>query len=199
MNRLIPRSSRFLTLGIFLGMVSALSIVRFDGAPARVTGQQEETPQDGEEALGLDLVETACVQCHGLYPVFSQRKSEESWRQTVDMMVWRGAQMKPGEADSITAYLAAVRAMEEGSDSAAERLSEIAQGDFPNGDRGRKLVLDRCVSCHDLSLITLQRKTVDGWKESVQRMVRMGTPLSPDEVVVVVEYLTGRYGAATSR
>ncbi|MEE8585472.1 MAG: hypothetical protein V3T83_11530 [Acidobacteriota bacterium] len=86
-----------------------------------------------------------------------------------------------------------------GFDSAAEGRSEIAAGDSPTGDRGRKLVLDRCLSCHDLSLIALQRKTSDGWRESVQRMVRMGTPLNPDEVVAVVEYLTGTYGAATSR
>lgn len=55
---------------------------------------------------GKDIALTACTQCHGLGELVAQRLSAKSWQTVVADMAARGAQMLPGEAETLTAYLA---------------------------------------------------------------------------------------------
>lgn len=61
-----------------------------------------------------------------------------------------------------------------------------------------------CVGCHTpkdgaLDVVTAQRKTPEGWEMTLMRMVRThGAQLQPDEVRLLVKYLSDRYGLAPS-
>ena len=77
---------------VFLGVLAV--------APA-AAAQSQKKP-DGEALLGQ-----ACVQCHDLTIVASQRKSAVEWRRTVNEMIWRGAPLLPGESETLARYLSA--------------------------------------------------------------------------------------------
>jgi cytochrome c5 len=58
---------------------------------------------------------------------------------------------------------------------------------------GKALLEERCVSCHDLSRIENEKKTVDGWKSTVERMVKKGAQLSSSEQEILIKYLSEMY------
>ena len=161
---------------------------------------------DGEEGLpagrGRTLLLEACVQCHDLRPLTSQRKDAAAWRRTVNEMVWRGAPLLPGEADELARYLAASfpRSAPEraAAPGASPAESHRASRDLPPGP-GRGLVLKACIGCHDLATTTLQRKTAEEWRRSVDLMVRLGARLDGGELPVVVDYLARALPPAKGR
>jgi mono/diheme cytochrome c family protein len=53
----------------------------------------------------LDLIDKQCSACHTTATVFAQRKSADDWASTVQMMVDRGAELKPEETDTVIDYL----------------------------------------------------------------------------------------------
>ena len=62
----------------------------------------------------------------------------------------------------------------------------------------------KCVACHTpkdgaIDAVTTQRKTPEGWEMTLIRMVRThGAQLQPDDVRILVKYLSDRYGLAPS-
>src|SRR6516165_10194664 len=65
------------------------------------------------------------------------------------------------------------------------------------------LVLGKCGTCHtkddkgNLSRISWERSTPEGWEESIKRMVRLnGLEISPAEARAVVKYLSTYHGLA---
>lgn len=149
-----------------------------------------------EESLppgpAVPLILSACVQCHDLRWLTAQQKSEAAWRRTVSEMVWRGAPLKPGEVDVVTKYLAAARSHR--LDSSPSTRPAMTASTLPAG-RGRELVMQSCVQCHDLSVTTSQRKTLAEWRQSVGQMVRLGAKLNGSESEVIARYLTRSFGA----
>ena len=131
---------------------------------------------------GQQLVLNVCVQCHDLRWIVSQHKSESAWRRTVNEMIWRGAPLMPGDVDVITKYLAT---MKQSSDPSINALPPGA---------GRSLVIAACVQCHDLALTVSQHKTLDEWRQSVERMAHLGAHLNGREVETVAKYLAGAFG-----
>ena len=56
-------------------------------------------------------------------------------------------------------------------------------------------VFDRaCRVCHDEDLSAQQRLTRDGWSREVDKMIRWGARVSPEERAPLVEYLANRWG-----
>ena len=131
---------------------------------------------------GQQLVLNVCVQCHDLRWIVSQHKSESAWRRTVNEMIWRGAPLMPGDVDVITKYLAT---MKQSSDPSITALPPGA---------GRSLVIAACVQCHDLALTVSQHKTLDEWRQSVERMAHIGARLNGREVETIAKYLAGAFG-----
>lgn len=152
---------------------------------------QESLPAGSGRALILE----SCVQCHDLRPVVSQRKSEMAWRRSIDEMIWRGAALKPGEAEVITRYLATWFGVARPSPVASQHPLPPGEGaeKLPPG-KGRALVLAACVQCHDLSMTVSQRKTLAEWRTSVEQMVRLGSKLNGDEIRIVARYLADSFG-----
>ena len=64
---------------------------------------------------------------------------------------------------------------------------------LPDG-QGRDLILQACVQCHDLRNTVSQRKTIAGWKRTVDEMIWRGAPLMTDEADAVTKYLTSSFG-----
>jgi mono/diheme cytochrome c family protein len=161
----------------------------------RAAGAQESLPA----GAGRSLVLESCVQCHDLRAIVVQRKSEPAWRRSVNEMIWRGAALKPGEADVVTRYLATSFGNDRPSPAAAQHPLPASRGEstlarlLPPG-RGRALVLGACVQCHDLAVTVTQRKTLPEWRTSVEQMVRLGSKLNGDEIRVVSRYLASSFG-----
>ena len=61
----------------------------------------EAMPEDE----GKELVTSLCVGCHSLGSVVSNGKSEEQWRDTINNMISRGAQIFDDEVETILVYL----------------------------------------------------------------------------------------------
>ena len=54
---------------------------------------------------GIALIQTRCVMCHDAGFVLQARKPTAAWRDLIDEMVSRGAQVSDSEADQIQTYL----------------------------------------------------------------------------------------------
>src|SRR5437763_12313658 len=51
------------------------------------------------------LIQSRCVMCHGADFVLQARKPKAAWRDLINEMVGKGAQVSDAEADQIQAYL----------------------------------------------------------------------------------------------
>ncbi len=71
--------------------------------------------------------------------------------------------------------------------------SVLAAQTLPPGP-GADLVKARCVSCHEADLITQQRLSLTGWTRSVDKMVRWGATITPQERDVLHPYLAANFG-----
>jgi len=66
-----------------------------------------------------------------------------------------------------------------------------------------RLVISKCSACHrkdekgNLSRISWERTTPEGWQQAIKRMVRLnGLTLSPEEARQIVKYLSNHHGLA---
>ena len=57
------------------------------------------------EVKGKAAFERACVGCHQIEVATNSRYTETGWRQMVNTMVQRGAELSPSEIVNVTAYL----------------------------------------------------------------------------------------------
>jgi hypothetical protein len=64
---------------------------------------------------------------------------------------------------------------------------------LPDGD-GKKIVEEKCTTCHDTSLITMNHLDKDAWKAMVDVMVASGAEVSADEMPVLLDYLVKNFG-----
>jgi len=58
---------------------------------------------------------------------------------------------------------------------------------------GQALTQERCATCHSLDQVQQAKKTQDGWKTTVERMVAKGAQLTQAEQDAVIEYLAKTY------
>ena len=58
---------------------------------------------------------------------------------------------------------------------------------------GAALLDSRCTACHSKSRVTGTHKSPSGWEQTVQRMVFKGAQLTPEELMILVEYLAQNY------
>jgi predicted secreted protein len=169
-------------------LVAGLPLVA--GPSARAVAQESLPP-----GAGRTLLAEACMQCHQLRAIVTQRKAEAAWRRTVDEMVWRGAPLMPGEAAVLARYLedsfGPQKPPATGARSAA--AEDPGASSLPPGP-ARALVWQACVGCHDLATTLMRRKTVEQWRRSVDLMVRLGAGLEPADIDPVASYLAGFLG-----
>ena len=165
-----------------LGGVAALSLA----AAAPLRAQPSALPP-GE---GRDLVAVACTQCHGLNTIVQIRDGAAGWRQFVNYMIMKGAQVSDREADTVVQYLTA----NFGPNSPlAAGATPAALAPLPSG-LGKELVEARCVTCHDLLRIVASRRPKSDWDGIVANMINRGATATPDERQTIVSYLATQLG-----
>ena len=92
--------------------------------------------------------------------------------------------------DSRVAIVAALSLLA-GAAIADESTLRLTPGD------GVDRVQSYCAMCHSLDYIVMNSPFQDhaGWEKTVTKMVKvMGAPLTPEDTVVVVDYLAANYG-----
>ena len=58
---------------------------------------------------------------------------------------------------------------------------------------GADLLKSKCVVCHEPEIITSQKLSAAGWTNSVNKMVRWGAQVTPEERDVLVPYLAAHF------
>jgi len=157
----------FLAAWISIGMV---------GAAAQ--GREQADIEKGRVALGQ-----ACVQCHNLRGIQSQRKTQQQWRDTVYGMIGRGGMILPDEIEPITAYLTA----NFGPNSPRPSASTDAQ-QLPNAE-GRAILQRSCTQCHDLQTAIGKPASQQEWNDIIARMVGAGARVTAAEQQTLIQYL----------
>jgi len=59
---------------------------------------------------------------------------------------------------------------------------------------GMELTRHRCTVCHLATQFTRERRTLDEWRDTVQRKTRFDARISEDEIRLIVDYLFTYYG-----
>lgn len=161
-------------------------------------GEISEETQYLPEGAGRTLLLDACLQCHDLRNIVSQRKTAAGWQRTIHEMIWRGAPLMVGEAGILANYLAASFGPDTPAANALRKSSQ--QGNepgkaqyLPEGE-GRDLTIQACGKCHGLQTVISRRKTLPGWRRTIVAMVRLGTPLMAAEAETIARYLADFFG-----
>lgn len=76
-------------------------------------------------------------------------------------------------------------------------LSMALPQELPEGE-GKKLLEERCGSCHSMQPVVGLKQSQGAWKELVLKMVGYGAKLDDKEVDVATEYLTKHFGSERS-
>src|SRR5499425_1277261 len=80
---------------------------------------------------------------------------------------------------------------------AVATLSMAVPQELPEGE-GKKLVEERCASCHNLKPVVSLKQSQAAWRELVVKMVGYGAQLDDKEVNAATEYLTKHFGPESS-
>jgi cytochrome c5 len=67
-----------------------------------------------------------------------------------------------------------------------------AQHQLPAGP-GLDVLNKRCISCHESDIISSQKLSLTGWTRSVDKMVRWGATITPEEREVLQPYLAQHF------
>jgi mono/diheme cytochrome c family protein len=172
-------SSRLLALGSLTALSLALA--------TPLHAQTAPTLPPGE---GRDLVASVCTGCHTLNTIVQIRDGSPGWRQFVNYMIMKGAQVSQHDTDTIVQYL--TTNFGPSSPPAAGAPPPIAVS-LPAG-AGKDLVEARCVTCHDLTRIAASRRQKTDWDAIVVNMVNRGATATPDERQTIVAYLATQFG-----
>lgn len=70
--------------------------------------------------------------------------------------------------------------------------SSVSAQQLPAG-AGLDVLKRRCVSCHESDIISSQKLTLTGWTRSVDKMVRWGAPITPEERELLQPYLAQHF------
>src|SRR5436190_8880675 len=61
---------------------------------------------------------------------------------------------------------------------------------------GAEVLKSRCVICHESDIITSQKLSLTGWTNSINKMVRWGSQITPQERETLQPYLVEHFGPA---
>ena len=70
--------------------------------------------------------------------------------------------------------------------------ASISAQQLPAGP-GAEVLKSRCMICHEADIITSQRLSLTGWTNSINKMVRWGSQITPEEREVLQPYLAQHF------
>ncbi|HUB96500.1 MAG TPA: hypothetical protein VL993_11305, partial [Stellaceae bacterium] len=141
---------------------------------------------------GRDIVAVACTQCHAPTAITAIREDADAWRHQVYDMILRGAQVGPGDIDTVVNYLATNFGPGINVPPPAKQVT------LPDG-QGKDLVENNCVLCHGLDRVTAVPRSQAGWKAVLARMTFLGAQLNADQQKTVLTYLDSKFGQPTEK
>jgi len=168
-------------LSVLLGVVAPL----LGAAP--LLAQTAPTLPPGE---GRELVASVCTGCHGLNTIVQIRDGTGGWRQFVNYMIMKGAQVSVHDTDVIVAYLTTNFGPNSPPAAGAPPPAVVS---LPAG-AGKELIEGRCVTCHDLTRVVASRRQKADWDAVIANMVGRGATATPEERQTMVAYLAAQFG-----
>lgn len=172
------------TLALFVNGGIHSSTPRGSGATKGAQSPRRDTPPSAEA-----LLVQSCLHCHDLSAIAAQNKSVAEWRHTINVMIWRGAQVLPEEVEPLAVHLARLSATD-------VPVVEAQLRALPEGE-GRRLIETSCLGCHDVKLIVARRRSRREWEATMEKMLDLGTPISEPDARRLTEYLVAHYGVAS--
>jgi competence protein ComEA len=154
-------------------------------APLRAQTAPALPPGEGRE-----LVASVCTGCHTLNTIVQIRDGAPGWRQFVNYMIMKGAQVSVHDTDVIVAYLTTNFGPNSPPAAGAPAPAVVT---LPAG-AGKELVEGRCVTCHDLTRVVVSRRQKADWDAIVANMVSRGATATPEERQTMVAYLAAQFG-----
>ncbi|MBK6795762.1 MAG: hypothetical protein IPG76_02920 [Acidobacteria bacterium] len=176
------------TKGNFTNKFKILLVMAALAIPVLIAGHGDASArmiQDLPEGEGVRTVRMRCIGCHEADLIISQRLSREGWVKEVDKMIRWGAIVGDDEKPVIVNYLAAHFGPKK--ESATGTAKNVAAG------RGKEIFEARCLLCHELDLTAQQRLSRSGWTREVEKMMRWGAAVTPDEKEPLIDYLFQNY------
>jgi len=159
-------------------------------------------PEGGGKAIATDF----CQECHRLTNLTSARKTADEWRETILLMLDRGASIPQDKIPTLVEYLARNFGPQEAAPAvppdasapatpppAAPVSSPSRRAGLPEGE-AKAIATEYCQDCHQLSNVTSARKTAEEWRETVQVMMDRGARLPSENMDSLVEYLVKNFG-----
>ncbi len=132
---------------------------------------------------GSEVATAKCIGCHEADLIVSQRLSPVGWDREVGKMERWGAKLSPEERTALVGYL-----------TRSFGIRPAASHDAAAVAAGEAVFKEACRVCHDDDLSEQQRLTAAGWGREVDKMVRWGAKVTPEEKPALVAYLTSRWG-----
>jgi mono/diheme cytochrome c family protein len=128
-----------------------------------------------DDEKGRALVESKCTLCHGLDEVRVANLDKPGWKELVESMRTKGADLKDDEVAVIVDYL-------------------VKTYSHDSGAEAKKLVEGSCGSCHGMDVVTSAQKTKEEWTGVVREMISYGATLQESQIPEVADYLAKNYG-----
>jgi mono/diheme cytochrome c family protein len=153
--------------------------------PAFAQQQPQQSPFPPGE--GRDIVAVACTQCHAPTAITAYREDADAWRHQVYDMILRGAQVGPGDIDTVVTYLAS------NFGPGINVPPPASQVTLPDGP-GKDLVQNNCVLCHGLDRVAAVPRSKEGWTAVLARMKYLGAQVSGDDEKTILSYLDMKFG-----
>jgi cytochrome c5 len=163
--------------------LGALAIV-----PAAAQPQQHASPLPPGE--GRAIVAVVCTQCHAPSAFTDLREDADAWRYQVYDMVLRGAQVGPGDIETVVNYLAI------NFGPGINLPPPVRAVTLPDGP-GKGMVEKNCVLCHGLDRVAAVERSPVGWSDVLKRMEFYGAPVSGKDQQTIAAYLEAKFGADT--
>ena len=126
--------------------------------------------------VGRGLLEKKCMKCHTLERVFTSRKTEDGWTNTVNAMALRDPSIRAEQVVQIIHYLSTIRSV--GGSPEAMRLV------------GMELTDKKCGRCHALEKVYRMKRTPDQWTVLIREMRAIEPAwISTEEAKTIGQYL----------
>jgi mono/diheme cytochrome c family protein len=166
------------------------------------------------EGDGKPIATQYCQACHRLTNLTKAHKNLDDWKDTIHLMIDRGAAIPDDKVDTLATYLAQNFGPKDanadaGAPGTTSGASAPAQGaappsapatpaapatvELPEGD-GKAIAMASCQACHRLTNLTKAHKSLDDWKDTVQLMIDRGANVPDDKVETLVQYLAKNFG-----
>jgi len=151
------------------GIELLLGGMLFTAAAVLAAAQDAPAVNKGEQVMS-----GSCLNCHDIRPIQITALDSAGWTGIVEAMIERGALVDRLDVPPLI-----------------EHLSRT-YGPLPDG-AGKKILLNTCTVCHDLSRVKRTALDREGWQDLLGAMLNEGAMLSEQDFPVLLAYLARNF------